>query len=104
MENIKNGYNGESYEIETMYPNFIKQAKTDNVPEAVNSFTWAYKVEIQHQGYYFLAMTALGNKSELTLPEKWYVCPKCGGTYAVADLKKTCYFDPTPKEQFFEFM
>lgn len=103
IENLQDGLKGETYEIETMYPAFIKEAKTENVPEAIDSFTWAYQVEIQHQGYYNVAITAFGSKSELTLPEKWYVCPKCGGTYAVADLKATCYFDPTPKEQFFEF-
>ena len=103
LENLQDGLKTETYEIETMYPAFLKEAEAENVPEAVESFTWAYQVEIQHQGYYNVAITAFGNKSELNLPEKWYVCPKCGGTYALADLKSTCYFDPTPKEQFFEF-
>jgi len=103
VENLQEAYNSETYESETMYPAFIKEANSENVPEAVESFTWAWQVEKQHQGYYNVALTALGNKSELTLPEKWYVCPKCGGTYAVADVKATCYFDPTPREQFFEF-
>lgn len=103
LENLQDGLKTETYEIETMYPTFLKEAKAENVPEAVESFTWAYQVEIQHQGYYNVAITAFGNKSELTLPDKWYVCPKCGGTYAIADVKSTCYFDPTPKEQFLEF-
>jgi rubrerythrin len=103
LENLQDGLKTETYEIDTMYPAFIKEATAENVPDAVDSFTWAYQVEIQHQGYYNVAITAMGNSSELTLPEKWYVCPKCGGTYALADLKSTCYFDPTPKDQFFEF-
>lgn len=103
FENLQEGYKSETYEIEVMYPAFIEIAKTENVPEAVESFTWAYQVEKQHQGYYSLAITAMGTKSELTLPEAWYVCPKCGGTYAVADLKSTCYFDTTPKSELIEF-
>jgi rubrerythrin len=103
LENLQDGLNGETYEYETMYPAFIKEANDENVPDAVDSFTWARQVEKQHQGYYNVAITAMGIKSELTLPEAWYVCPKCGGTYAEADRKSTCFFDPTPKEQFIEF-
>ena len=103
LDNLQEGLQTETYEIEVMYPNFIKEAKAENVQDAVDSFTWAYQVEIQHQGYYHIAITAFGTGSELTLPDKWYVCPKCGGTYAEADVKATCYFDPTPKTQFFEF-
>ena len=103
LENIQEAYKSETYEYETMYPAYIKEAKAENVPEAVESFTWAWQVEKQHQGYYNVAITEMANKSELTLPEKWYVCPKCGGTYADADVKSTCFFDPTPKEQFLEF-
>jgi rubrerythrin len=103
LENLQEAYKAETYEYESMYPAFIKQANEENVPEAVETFTWARQVEGQHQGYYGVAITALGTKSEINMPEAWYVCPNCGGTYAVADLKSTCYFDPTPKEKFIEF-
>ena len=103
LENLRDGLKGETYEIETMYPTFIKEATAEKAPDAVDSFTWAYQVEKQHQGYYNIAITAMGINRELTLPDKWYVCPKCGGTYAEADVKSTCYFDPTPKEKFIEF-
>lgn len=103
LDNLQNGLESETYEYDTMYPAFIKEANTENVPDAVDSFTWARQVEKQHQGYYNVAITAMGTKSELTLPDAWYVCPKCGGTYAAADVKATCYFDTTPKEQFIEF-
>ncbi len=103
LENLQNGLETENFEIETMYPLFIKEAKAENMTDAVDAFTWAFEVEIQHQGYYNLAITAFGTGSEENLPGSWYVCPGCGGTYAKEDLKNTCYFDPTPKEQFFEF-
>ena len=103
LENLQNGLMTENYEVETMYPAFIKQAQAEGVPEAVNAFTWAFQVEIQHQGYYNLAITAFGT-SEMNLPASWYVCPDCGGAYAKEDLKNTCYFDPTQKEKFIEFL
>jgi len=103
LENLQDGLETEKYEIEFMYPAFIEQAKSEDSPDALESFTWAYKVEIQHMGYYSVALTTLGTGSELNMPEKWYVCPNCGGTYAVADVKNVCYFDPTPKEKFIEF-
>ncbi len=103
LENLEDGYKSETYEYDTMYPAFIAEAKTENVPDAVDTFTWARQVEKQHQGYYFVAITAMGTKSELTLPDAWFVCPKCGGTYAEADVKATCYFDPTPRSKFIEF-
>jgi rubrerythrin len=100
LENLQDGLETEKYEIEKMYPAFIEQAKAENSPEAIETFTWAYKVEIQHMGYYSVALTTMGTGSELNMPEKWFVCPSCGGTYAVADVKKTCYFDEIPKEKF----
>lgn len=103
LENLQDGLKTEKYEIEKMYPAFIEQAKAEGSDEAVETFTWAYKVEIQHMGYYSVALTTLGTGSELNMPEKWYVCPSCGGTYAVADVKNTCYFDEVPKEKFLVF-
>lgn len=103
LENIKDGMETEKYEVEVMYPAFMEEAKTEGSSEALESFKWAYQVEIQHMGYYRVALSSIGTGSELTMPEKWYICPKCGGSYAVADVKSTCYFDPTPKEQFIEF-
>ncbi len=103
LENLQDGLETEKYEIEKMYPAFIDQAKLEGSDEAVESFTWAYKVEIQHMGYYSVALTTMGTGSELNMPEKWYVCPSCGGTYAVADVKNKCYFDDVPKEKFLVF-
>jgi rubrerythrin len=103
LENLQDGLETEKYEIEKMYPAFIEQAKAEASAEALETFTWAYKVEIQHMGYYSVALTTLGTGSELNMPEKWYVCPHCGGTYAVADVKNTCYFDDVSKEKFLVF-
>jgi rubrerythrin len=103
LENLQDGLETEKYEVEIMYPAFMEEAKTEDSTDALESFKWAYQVEIQHMGYYSVALTALGTGNEMNMPEKWYICPQCGGSYAVADVKNTCYFDPTTKDKFIEF-
>ena len=103
LENLQDGMATEKYEVEVMYPAFMEEAKNEDSLDALESFKWAYQVEIQHMGYYSVALTSLGTGTELTMPEKWYICPQCGGSYALADVKSTCYFDPTPKDKFIEF-
>ena len=103
LDNLKDGFQSEDYEVVTMYPSFIKEANDENVTAAVKSFTWAWKAEIQHKGYYSLAISAAGMENESTFPGKWYVCPTCGATYSLFDVKNTCDNDATPKEQFLEF-
>jgi len=103
LENLLVSYKSESYDVQVMYPPFIEDAKAENIPDAVESFSWAEESDNQHMGYYFVALTAFANKSELTLPEKWYVCPNCGGTFSVDDVKDNCMFCKTQKDKFFEF-
>jgi rubrerythrin len=103
LENLLVSYRSESYDVQVLYPDFIEDAETENVPDALESFTWAMESDNQHMGYYFVALTAFATKSELSLPAKWYVCPKCAGTFAEADVKDNCMFCKTPKSQFFEF-
>jgi rubrerythrin len=103
FENLLLSYKSETYDIQVSDPKFIDEAKEENVPEALEAFTWAKDDDSEHMGYYFVALTAYGAKNEITLPEKWYVCPKCGSTFAVADVKDPCQYCKTPKSQFFEF-
>ncbi|MFZ4622055.1 MAG: rubrerythrin family protein, partial [Bacteroidota bacterium] len=49
-ENLEDAYKGESYEIATMYPEFIKQAQKENITLALISFNYAYQTEKKHQG------------------------------------------------------
>jgi rubrerythrin len=103
FENLLEAYKSETYDIQVSYPNCIVDAKTENVPDALESFSWAKNDDLAHMGYYFLGLTAYGNKSELTLPGKWYVCPKCGETFAEADVQDPCPICKTQKSEFFEF-
>lgn len=82
IENLKNAIEGESYEFNTMYPNFIKDANAAGNYMAQISLTYAYKVEQKHRDFYKTALSALENGNVKSLPSVYYLCPTCGNTYA----------------------
>lgn len=82
MENLKNAIEGESYEFNTMYPNFIKDANAAGNYMAQISLTYAYKVEQKHRDFYKTALKALEDGNVSSLPSVYYLCPTCGNTYA----------------------
>jgi len=102
-ENIDDAIKGETYEVETMYPGFIKDAETEKVPDAIKSFTWAIDTEKKHQAFYKTALEALNNGGEKSLPAEWYVCPVCGNTYDSSITATACDFCMTPREKFIKF-
>ena len=99
-ENLADAIKGETYEIETMYPEFIATAEKEKCADAVKSFTWAIDTEIKHQGFYKVALGAVNSGGEKTLPVQWFVCPVCGNTYDGTSVAPKCDFCMTPKEKF----
>jgi rubrerythrin len=97
-ENLEAAIKGESYERDTMYPEFLKQAKADRIKSALKSLNFAKTAEAEHAKLYSTALADLdrlkGSKST-----SFFVCPKCG--YTTRELKfakcPSCF---TPKEQF----
>lgn len=75
-ENLQAAIKGESYERDTMYPGFIKQAKADEAKEAIRSFLYAEKAEAEHAKLYQQALDGLGQKQDAPI----YVCKICGYT------------------------
>ena len=47
-ENLKAAIAGETYERDTMYPGFIKQARVENNRDALQTFTYAKTAEAEH--------------------------------------------------------
>jgi rubrerythrin len=80
-ENLAAAIAGEHYEVETMYPEFIKDAQAEDDKKAYKSFHFAYEVEKVHEDLYKQALAALetGKKEE---EYEYYVCPVCGYTHA----------------------
>jgi rubrerythrin len=80
-ENLRDAITGESYEVATMYPGFIKTANAEKANAAMLSFNYAYKTEQKHKELYTRALAALEQNKVDTLPSRYLVCPTCGNTY-----------------------
>lgn len=78
-ENLEEAVKGETYERDTMYPDFLKQARSDRNTRAVRTLNLAKSAESEHAKLYSAALADLeklkGNRS-IT----YYVCPVCGFT------------------------
>ena len=98
-ENLQAAIDGESYERDTMYPEFIGAARSEGVKDALKSFNFAVEAEAGHARLYADALKALDSMggAPLTL----YVCPSCGRTVLALDGEKcpVCY---TENEKFIQ--
>lgn len=101
LENLAAALEGETYEVETMYPGFIKQAETDKEDKAVQSFNYAIDTEKKHMKLYQSAIDAINADKEKTMAAEYYVCPKCGFTYDKNDVKENCELCGTSKEKYY---
>lgn len=79
-QNLQTAIDGETYEFTTMYPQFIKDAETEAVQNAIVSFNYAQDSEKGHAKIYADELTKITTPN--TLVNIFYVCPKCGNTYA----------------------
>lgn len=102
-ENLADAIKGETYEVETMYPDFIAAAEKEKVKDAIKSFTWAIDTEKKHDAFYKKALEALNSGGEQGLPFNWMVCPVCGNTYDLQSTPEKCDFCMTGKEKFIAF-
>jgi rubrerythrin len=102
-ENLADAIKGETYEINTMYPEFVAAAEKEKSADAIKSFTWALDTEKKHQAFYNVALTAVSAGGEKSLPANWFVCPVCGNTYDITTVAASCDFCMTAKEKFLSF-
>ncbi len=98
-ENLQNAIDGESYEVATMYPDFIKDASSEGVNLAMISFNYAYQVEKKHKALYEKALKSFDEKTEQSLPDLYMICTTCGNTYE-GEAPERCGISMTPKERF----
>jgi rubrerythrin len=102
-ENLKAAIDGENYEVTKMYPQFMADAKDENVEKAQRTFRWASETEKKHFQLYTDALAALTSGTENTLPVSYAVCPICGNTYDYAKAEPNCSFCGTPKARYIVF-
>jgi len=100
LENLQTAINSETYEMQTMYPGFIRNAEGERAAEAAKSFTWAWDGGKRHLNYYRQVKFAVVKGNENGLFFAWYVCPTCGNIYNPSDVKENCDFCLTKKANF----
>lgn len=97
-ENIEDAKKGEEYERNTMYPQFIAQAKQENNADAVRTFTYASEAEAKHAKLY---TEALNNLQDWKVQKaEFNVCPTCGETVESKPGFASCPVCATPSKLF----
>ncbi|HAQ39435.1 MAG TPA: rubrerythrin [Clostridiales bacterium] len=74
QENLKDAVAGETYEFESMYPEFLKAAEAEGNKAAINTFTLAMEAEKVHAKLYKEALENIDKTEEVS----YYLCPVCG--------------------------
>lgn len=75
-ENLKTAFEGEQYENEVMYPEFIKAAEADGNKAAVLTFRYAMDSEKGHMDLYAKMTKTMNDAENLD----YFVCQICGYT------------------------
>ena len=96
-ENLESAIKGESYERDTMYPEFLKEARAEGNKDAVRTFNLAKEAESEHAKLYTEASQNLPTWKTKT--QSFYVCPSCGFTTGTLNFDK-CPVDFVPREKF----
>ncbi len=97
-ENLQAAIAGETYEIDTMYPEFISHSQEEKEAGAELSFNNALKVEIIHQKLFREALEKLKAGADLENAE-YYICPVCGYP-AISEAPENCPICHALKDKF----
>jgi rubrerythrin len=97
-ENLQAAIAGETYERDTMYPEFLAKARKDANKDALETFNFAKAAEAEHAKMYSDALARLdslrGSKATT-----YYVCTVCGFTTPNLDFQK-CSVCFNPKDKY----
>jgi rubrerythrin len=103
LENLKAALNGETYEIDTMYPGFLAEATEHKNTAAIRTFHGALEAEKTHARLYAeaIALLAAGKRdSWIGETREFYVCPVCGYTSEKEEEHERCPVCNCPWEKF----
>lgn len=97
-ENLEDALKGETYEKDTMYPDFIEVARGEGNKDALQSFTYAKSAERGHADLYTEALKDIGAWKSA---KSFWVCTVCGCTLSKITMEKcpSCF---NPKDRFVE--
>ena len=90
LENLNEARAGERYEIDSMYPEFLREAKGHNTA-AVRTLEWAFNAEKTHARLFSEAIAVL-ESGWLIAARNFYVCTACGYTSETPEAERcpTC--------------
>jgi rubrerythrin len=96
---IESAVKGETYERDTMYPDFIAVARAEGEKDAIETFSLAKTAEAEHAKLYQAALGEL--TAGKSAAKKLYVCTVCGLTTTNLDFAKcrSCF---QPKDKYVE--
>lgn len=97
-ENLQTAIKGETWERDTMYPEYLRQAREEGVSDAARTFNLAGKAEAEHARLFSNALASIDTLKG-SASKTFYVCPVCGYTTAELTFER-CPVCFTPKEQF----
>lgn len=97
-ENLEAAIKGETYERDSMYPEFLKQARQIRNTDAIQTFNYAKTAEAEHAKLYTAALNNL-EKSKGTKAKNYYVCGVCGYTVEKITFTK-CPSSFTPVDKY----
>jgi rubrerythrin len=97
-ENLQAAIEGETYERDTMYPDFLKQARAEGNRDAIRTLNLAKTAEAEHAKLYAHALQTLASLRGSTA-KGYFVCPTCGFTVPEVNFAScpSCF---TSKEKF----
>jgi len=100
-DNLQVAIDGETYEVNEMYPAFNAVAKLQEEKGAQRTTDWALQAEKVHAGMYQKAKQAVENKKDIKLGAV-YICDMCGYTVE-GETPSRCPVCGAPKEKFRKF-
>ena len=80
VDNLQNCIDGETYEVDEMYPAYDAIAKLQNEKGAQQSIHYALEAEKIHAGLYKKAKEEVSKGKDINIAEV-YICPICGFTH-----------------------
>jgi rubrerythrin len=100
-QNLQGGIDGETYEINEMYPTFLETAKFQVEKGAERSFSYALSSEKTHVAFFQKAKSAVDSGKDVQLGPV-QVCTVCGWTYE-GDAPDVCPICGAKKDKFRTF-
>ncbi len=100
-ENLQTGINGETFEVEEMYPAYKVVAELQNESGAVRSINYALEAEKIHAKLYAEAKEKVEKGQDIEIGDI-YICPVCGYTH-VGEPPEKCPICGVPSEKFKKF-